>query len=272
MPSQDKETVIHATRRWLRPAIYVLLLCGVTWNEFCALAKTIYVEVATVRFGKRGRPTNVSRTAMLTGLTRRDVRLVRERAAAGKPDVTIYASKASQILSLWHLDPEFLDKRGAPRALPLEGDGPTFIELLRRSGAGDIPVTTVMRELLSVKAIREREDGRLEVLQRNYIPRATDEQLIRLWGTVLGDVANTYVHNITRSPRTAPRFERAAKNEQIPLALAPEFRQFLEREGQAFLERVDAWLAEHQVDPAPANDDDRPRTTRMGAGVYQIQD
>ncbi len=87
MPSEDKETVIHATRRWLRPAIYVLLLCGVTWNEFCALAKTIYVEVATVRFGKRGRPTNVSRTAMLTGLTRRDVRLVRRargiRAAGG---------------------------------------------------------------------------------------------------------------------------------------------------------------------------------------------
>ena len=271
MPSLEKDTVIHATRRWLRPAIYVLLLCGVTWNEFCALAKTIYVEVATVRFGKRGRPTNVSRTAMLTGLTRRDVRAVRERAASGQPAVTIYASKASQILSRWHLDPEFIDKRGAPRALPLEGDGPTFMELLRRSGAGDIPITTVTRELLNVKAIRKREDGRLEVLQRNYIPRATDEQLIRLWGTVLGDVANTYVHNITRSGRTAARFERAAKNEQIPLALAPEFRAFLEREGQAFLERVDAWLTEHQVEPAPANEDST-RTTRLGAGVYQIQD
>jgi hypothetical protein len=145
------------------------------------------------------------------------------------------------------------------------------VELLHRSGAGDIPATTVMRELLAARAIRKRDDGRLEALQRNYIPRATDEQLIRLWGTVLGDVANTYVHNITRSGRTAARFERAAKNEQIPLTLAPQFREFLEREGQAFLERVDAWLAEHQVDPehpAEAN----PRTTRMGAGVYQIQD
>jgi hypothetical protein len=272
MPSQDKETVIHATRRWLRPAIYVLLLCGVTWNEFCALAKSIYVEVATVRFGKRGRPTNVSRTAMLTGLTRRDVRLVRERAASGQPAVTIYASKASQILSRWHLDPEFIDKHGAPRALPIEGEGPTFLELLHRSGAGDIPVTTVIRELLSVKAIRKREDGRLEVLQRNYIPRATDEQLIRLWGTVLGDVANTYVHNITRTGRRAARFERAAKNERIPITLAPQFREFLEREGQAFLERVDMWLDEHQVDPEQVEEEANPRTTRMGAGVYQIQD
>lgn len=271
MPPQEKDTVLHATRRWLRPAIYVLLLSGVTWNEFCALAKTIYVDVASVRFGKRGRPTNVSRTAMLTGLTRRDVRAVRERTASGQPAVTIYASKASQILSRWHLDPDFIDKRGAPRVLPLEGAGPTFVELLHRAGAGDIPVTTVMRELLNVKAIRKREDGRLEVLQRNYIPRATDEQLIRLWGTVLGDVANTYVHNITRSGRTPARFERAAKSEQIPLDLVPEFRQFLEREGQAFLERVDTWLTEHQVDPASVAEDST-RVTRMGAGVYQIQD
>ncbi len=37
-----------------------------------------YVEVATRHFGRRGRPTNVSRTAMLTGLARRDVRKQRE--------------------------------------------------------------------------------------------------------------------------------------------------------------------------------------------------
>jgi hypothetical protein len=269
MPSQDKETVLHATRRWMRPVIHVLLLCGVTWNEFCALAKTLYVEVASAKFGKRGRPTNVSRTAMLTGLTRRDVRTVREHAASGDAPLVPYASKASQILSRWHLDPDFLDARGAPIALPLEGNEPSFLQLLRRSGAGDIPLTTVVRELLSVKAIRKRADGRFEALQRSYIPRVTDEQLIRLWGTVLADVANAYVHNITRTGRMPSRFERAAKSERIPLSMAPAFREFVEREGQAFLERVDTWLAEHEVNGAT---EDGKRTTRMGAGVYQIQD
>jgi hypothetical protein len=280
MPVEEKHTVLHATRRWLRPAIHVLLLCGVTWAEFCALAKTLYVEVASAQFGKRGRPTNVSRTAMLTGLTRRDVRAVRNRAEAGQPTVAPYASKASQILSRWHLDPDFLDARGEPLPLPPgdndEGDGDdsegvTFLELLKRSGAGDIPLTTVTRELLRVKAIRKREDGRLEALQRNFIPRTTDEQLIRLWGTVLGDVATTYVHNITRTGRTLARFERAAKSERIPIELAPQFRAFLEREGQAFLERVDTWLAEHETVTSNTPDAET-KTTRLGAGVYQIQD
>ena len=271
MPAEEKDTILHATRRWLRPAIHVLLLCGVTWNEFSALAKALYVEVAGAKFGKRGRTTNVSRTAMLTGLTRRDVRIARARASSGQPVPAPYASKASQILSRWHLDPDFLDARGEPLPLPLEGDGTSLLELLRRSGAGDIPLTTVTRELLSVKAMGRREDGRFEALQRNFIPRTTDEQLIRLWGTVLADVANTYVHNITRSGRTAARFERAAKNERIPVELAPQFRAFLEREGQAFLERVDAWLAEHESDSRHAAEAGT-KTTRLGAGVYQIQD
>ncbi len=271
MLAPTSNPVLTATRRWLKPAVHVLLLCGVTWNEFSALAKNLYVEVATARFGKRNRPTNVSRTAMLTGLTRRDVRRLRERIATVDAELPS-TSKASQILTRWHLDPEFQDSRGRPRPIPLDAkSGPSFGELLRRSGSSDIPPTTLVRELVHANAIRRREDGRFEALQRNFIPGKTDEQLIRLWGTVLGDVANLYVHNLTRSPRMATRFERAAKNERIPVALAPAFREFLEREGQEFLERVDTWLAEHEVSAADLDDPEVP-TTRMGAGVYQIHD
>ncbi len=69
--------VLLATRRWLRPLVHVLIRCGITWREFAEVARTAYVEVASTRFGKHGRPTNVSRTAMLTGLSRREVRAQR---------------------------------------------------------------------------------------------------------------------------------------------------------------------------------------------------
>ncbi len=48
-----------------------------------------------------------------------------------------------------------------------------------------------------------------------------------------------------------------------------EFRAFLEQEGQAFLEKVDAWLTEHQVS---ATDEPDTQLTRLGVGVYHIQD
>src|SRR5262245_55704799 len=132
MTDASTPQITAATQRWLKPVIYVLLRCGITWREFCDLAKAGYIDVATARFGKRGRPTNVSRTAILTGMTRRDVRLMRARlatAAATPAPVAPYTSKASQILTAWHLEPRFQDKKGRPARLRIEGPGATFEEL-----------------------------------------------------------------------------------------------------------------------------------------------
>lgn len=247
--------------------IHVLIRCGITWKDFAALAKTTYVEVATRQFGKRGRPTNVSRTAVLTGLARREVRKQRERIATAPESWTAYVSKASLVLAAWHQDPEFLRPDGKPALLPVEGEGATFAALVRRCGASDVRPSTLLKELRSAGAVRMTADGELEALQRAYIPHKMDEQLIRLWGTVLADVATTYVHNLTRNPHHAARFERSAANIRIRASALPEFRQFLNREGQAFLERVDDWLVRHETGPEPIEE-----SLRLGAGVYHIQD
>jgi hypothetical protein len=272
MSSATTSQALAAARQWLKPAIHVLLRCGVPWREFAELAKSVYVEVATARFGKRGRPTNVSRTAMLTGLPRRDVRKQRDKLTATDPGLTGYVTKASLILTAWHLEPEFLDAHGKPALLPLEaeGDQASFATLMRRCGGGDVRPTTVLKELVSAGAVRERPDGRLQALQRHYIPHVMDAEMVRLWGTVLADVAMTYDHNLTRGPKEPSRFERAAVNDRIPASAVAEFRQFLNQEGQAFLERVDAWLTAHQV---PTQEDSTStEVTRLGAGVYHIQD
>jgi hypothetical protein len=97
-----------------------------------------------------------------------------------------------------------------------------------------------------------------------------DEQLIRLWGTVVADVATTYVHNLTRTAKTNKRLERSAVNDRMPPGVAPVFAQMLEKEAQSFLERIDKWLTAHETNP-----DDNPtdgQAVRLGVGLYQIQD
>jgi hypothetical protein len=267
MSAASNSQVLSATRQWLKPMIHVLIRCGITWKDFAALAKTTYVEVATRQFGKRGRPTNVSRTAVLTGLARREVRKQRERIATAPEGWTAYVSKASLVLAAWHQDPEFLRPDGKPALLAVEGEGPSFAALVRRCGASDVRPSTLLKELRSAGAVRATPDGQLEALQRAYIPHKMDELLIRLWGTVLADVATTYVHNLTRNPHSATRFERSAANIRIRASALPEFRQFLNREGQAFLERVDDWLARHEASPEQTEE-----SIRLGAGVYHIQD
>ncbi len=190
MASATQQQVLAATRRWLRPAIHVLLRCGVTWREFAELAKTTYVEVATAKFGLRGRPTNVSRTAMLTGLARRDVRKQREALATVTEQAGGYVTKASLVLSAWHLNPDFLDGKGRPARLVMEGPERSFSALVHRCAGTDVPATTLLKELVTSGAVRRRTDGKLEALQRSYIPQTMDEAVDQAVGLRAGGYRN----------------------------------------------------------------------------------
>lgn len=269
MASASRQQVLESTRQWLEPLVHVLLVCGITWREFADLSKTTYVDVATKQFGKRGRPTNVSRTAVMTGLPRREVRRQREKLQNAPGPQPGYVTKACLVLASWHLDPEFLDKRGQPALLKASGEGRSFEALVAKCGGGDVRPSTLLKELTSAGAVSQRRDGKVRALMRDYIPQSMDEHLVRLWGSVLADVARTYAHNMMRSPKTAARFERAAVNDRIPAAAVPAFLQILNQEGQAFLERMDRWLTEHQVnDPSQSTGE----SVRLGIGLYQVQD
>src|SRR5512143_88524 len=88
----------------LEPVIRLMLRVGISWKEFSELSKAKFVEVATADFGIRGRPTNASRVAILTGIDRRDVR--RLRLGVQATPAKGYQSKASQLLSAWHHEPD----------------------------------------------------------------------------------------------------------------------------------------------------------------------
>jgi hypothetical protein len=262
--SRDRP-ILAATRRWLRPIARWLLSSGVTWKEFAELARGVFVATAAEEFGIRGRPTNVSRIALLTGLSRRDARQVLSSLGARDASAPEEAlNHASRVLSGWHLDSEFLMPDGSPRVLPEGGEPPSLAALLKRY-AGDIPATALVKELLKSGSIERLDDGSYRVLRRYYMPRAMDGQAVERSGSVLADLATTIEHNLSRADREPSRFEGRAQNRHIDPRHLPAFRAFVEREAQGFLERVDDWLSTHE---APAG----VATVRLGVGAYTIQE
>jgi len=247
----------------LEPVIRLMLRLGITWKQFSDLTKQKFVDVATADFGVRGRPTNISRVAILTGLDRRVVRSLRVEKT--EPPSAGYHSKASQILFAWHHEPSFLDASGSAAALPVEGAETSFTALMKRH-APALPVIAMIKELKSAGAIEELADGRLRPLTRVFVPQGLPAERLRLWASVLSDVANTIDHNFSRDEDEPARFERRALSLKIDRKALPEFRRLLETEGQALLERVDDWLSSHEV---TENDQD---AIRLGVGVYHIQD
>jgi hypothetical protein len=259
--------LLEALGRVLEPLVLLLLKSGISWKEFSDLAKEKFVTVATEAFGIRGRSTNVSRVAILTGLDRREVarlRIPRQRHAA----VQGFMSKPTQLLHAWYHDPRYLDPSGKPRELEIEGADGSFAELVRRYAPG-IPLVAMIKELRAAGAIGDAEGKRLRALKRSYVPRELNEDVVRLWGSVLQDVGTTLENNVYRDEKDQPRFERRAISLRVNPKSLPEFRQVLEREGQAFLERIDDWINAHEV---RSSIDEEGIGIRLGVGVYHIQD
>jgi len=101
----------------MRPIVRFLLRHGVTWDEFSELTKDMYVDVAIEGYGLQGRPTNNSRVAMMTGLSRREVARIRDRLLDDCDDPAgRRGSRVSQILTGWHVDEEFTEA-GQPKDL-----------------------------------------------------------------------------------------------------------------------------------------------------------
>jgi hypothetical protein len=254
-----------ACRHWLRPVARWLLRAGVTWKEFAELSREVFVVTASEEFGLRGRPTNVSRVALLTGLSRRDVRSALAEAREASATVAEDAlNHASRVLTGWHLDADFLAPDGRPRVLAAEGEAGSFAQLLRRY-AGDIPTTALEKELLRSRSVERLADGSYRALRRYYMPHAMDGRAVERAGSVLADLATTVEHNLTREDPEPTRFEGRAQNRRIDPRHLPAFRAYVEREAQALLERMDDWLSTHEAPAAgPA--------VRLGIGVYAIQD
>lgn len=264
-----KNAALSALRVAVRPLFRILLRSGVTWQEISEACKMTLVEVATAHFGLHGRPTNMSRVAIMTGIGRREVKRLRELLDAAPAVETDSMGGAARLLSGWHLDPEFIDSSGAPLDLAFEAEtGPSFATLCKRY-AGDLAAVTLRRELARVRALKELPDGRLRVLMRYYQPLQMDPDAIVRGGSMLGDLGVTVCHNLGKSEAEPFRFAGRATNIRVRANAVRKFREYLDHEGQAFLERADEWLSRYE---APESTQRRSaRTVRLGVGVYHVE-
>jgi hypothetical protein len=260
--------VLEALGKALEPVVLLLLKCGITARDFSELVKEKFVTLATETYGIRGRPTNISRVAILSGLDRREVAKLRRTPRGQLVSEPGFMSKPAQVLQAWYHDSRFLDASGKPRDLEIEGADGSFADLVRWYAPG-IPPVALIKELRAAGAIGDAEGSRLRALQRSYIPRALNQDLIRLWGSVLHDLGTTFEHNISRDESDPPQFERRAISLRVDAKALPEFREMLQREGQAFLERIDDWLTAHEVGSSAK---EQGTGIRLGVGVYHIQD
>lgn len=150
MPDNNK--LNKALFKLLQPLARLCLRLGFGYREYCEMSKAAFVAVAAEDYGVHGRPTNVSRIAAMTGLTRKEVSRIRRKVENGGATRTQRASPLVEVVAAWRSDREFCSS-GKPNRLPLEGKRGSFHSLVRRF-AGDIPDGAMRKELERIGAVR----------------------------------------------------------------------------------------------------------------------
>ena len=182
--------------RVLRPIARIALRHCMSCLEFEEVARWVFVDVAlndpALSLDRRGKQFK-SRAAILTGLSRKEVMRLSRQAAPGLDGDIVSRNRAARVVAGW-LMPPFVDGRGAPRILPVKGNGESFSHLVRRCG-GDVPYRAIMDELLEIGVV-ERVNGRgLRLKSRGKLfPRGSHESLQKAGDGLDGLLAHVEKH------------------------------------------------------------------------------
>jgi len=249
----EKARVIHtALHTLLRPLIRLLLRNGIAYGSFTEIVKQSYVDIASheQEFCFKQKKQSDSRIAILTGLTRKEVKAVKQSLSVDSDAIASVLSarynRAARVIHGWVSDPQFQDGWGEPAMLIAEGEGASFQNLVKKY-SGDVPVRSILDELLRVTTIEKLTDGRLKLLQHAYVPQSGELEKLQILGTDVGLLIQTIDHNLHDTQEKA-YFQRKVAYDNLPEEALPMLQEMVANQGQQFLEQINSWLSQQDRD------------------------
>lgn len=243
MSESLKGAIRSAVLRLLDPLVKWLLAAGVGVGDFLTLVKIAYVRAARDQALERGaepaRP-NVSRIALVTGLTRAEVASILTSEHAERPHDLKRRQRAERVLSGWWNDSAFQDERGEPAVLPLRGSRRSFAALVQQYSGGTWRVRLILEELLRVGAVRRLPDGRLKALSRTYATVRWDPEGVMAFGEQVSELCATLLHNLNFPDRA--HLVRRVLNARLIPRYVPMLRRDLEQGMAVLADSVDHTL------------------------------
>lgn len=256
-----------AIERVLRPLFRILLRNQMSFKAFVDIAKHTYVQVAAEEFGIPGKKTSVSRVALLSGLTRKEVQRLLDAPAIEDAEAGERYNRAARVVAGWVRDADFSDADGNPKVLTLQEGKASFADLARRF-SGDIPSRAILDELLRVGVAEKVDDNSVRLKMRAYVPESGDADKLNILGTDVSDLVSTIDHNLQHGSAD-PFFQRKVMYDNVPLEALQEFRRLSGAQAQALLERLDKWLSQHDRDTSGTRGTGQIRT---GIGIYYFEE
>lgn len=257
-------------KKVLRPLVRLLLRNGVAYADFSAVARRVFVEVASEDFGLPGRKQSVSRVSVLTGVNRKEVKRLLEDPEE-KESVQKENNRAARVVSAWMRDEDFRTKAGKPKVLGWgdpQAEG-SFEDLVKRY-SGDMTARAILDELLRVGSISINDNkSKVTLVSNGYVPAGSDEELLRLSGDSINDMLSTIDHNFSEKTEDT-RLQLSVAYDDVPAGGVELFRKLSKEKSLDLLNDLDQFLAnqDRSVNPI-VKGEGRYRT---GLGIYYFEE
>lgn len=272
MSEESQRYLSRAVLGILRPLARLLLRNGMSCAAFAELARRAFVETACVDFAIEGRKPTVSRAAVVTGLTRKEVKRLLESDPDSETETRLAYNRAARVVTGWARDSAFHDAAGEPAELAVDGDGAVDFPALVRRYSGDMPVRAVLDELARVGVVEETGEGRVRLLQRAYLPAGDDAQQLHILGSTTADLLRTMDHNLSGAG-PYPLFQRTVSYDGIPREALDAWRARAAEQSQRLLEEFDRLLATIDRDTAPDEAAGEPgERVRTGVSIFYFEE
>jgi hypothetical protein len=231
--NRESLDVQTASKRLLGPLLRILFAAGLTKSEFQKTCDSLTAPMPS----RRSKPTLR--------------RLKYDRSLEG-------------LISMWMTSPEF--SRGAKGALPLRGRVGSFHALAKAAIPSRRP-SALLKQLKDLRVVRIGPNDRVRLIDHFFPMRSENAFDLALFTQLTADFLRAHeVNLLSGAKRGEGLFQRIAHRERVDARIAPLFDRFARRQGQLLLASVDDWLARHR------GADKSRRTTRLGLGVYVIND
>lgn len=243
----------------LRPLIRVMLRNGISCGNFEELVRKAYVDEA---FSSTRIKTTISSVSAQTGLSRKEVKRLTELDKTHHTDIEQKYNRAVRVISGWVNDPTFLDENGNTKELQINENEYSFSTLVKKY-SGDI-TTRAMLDLLHAAECINVTNGKVTLIKQAYVPGNDSGEIIRILGTDTNELINTIDFNISAAD-SQKRYQRKVSTATLNKKSIDEFKLLANKKSQTLLEELDAWLAQHEVEP----DDENSQYVSLGIYYYE---
>jgi len=266
----------QTAQRGLAAALYrifqaiarISLRQGLPYDAVAEIAKRAFIDVAQREFTLPRRKQSASRVSVLTGIHRKEIARVLSEEDPEDRLTAKQITASAGVVSGWRRDAAFTDRRGNPLALHFDEGSPSFADVVRRYGKGDIPARAVLDELVRVGAVTRLRDGRLRLTAVAYVPETTSAEALAILGSDVSDLIGAIDHNLAKG---APAyFQRKVSYDDVPSESLDAIRERVDRDGQAALEKLDRAISRHDRDTNPKVAGTGRK--RVMVGIYYYED